>query len=489
MAPRPRQSSGSLQSPSRPPESQIEVLYNTAVQSFVRRDHVKTQAILSRLLDLLRQKAGGQRTLWYELDTIHEIANDQDGYDDWTIKTLKLSISSFASLYTDPPPTLSTLPDVISNLLPPAAPDRVLRYLYSLCEAHSLSPIPALLPPQLVSTLILASLKLRPSSSSLNFAHQLSEEWIAALPDHFIFSISMQSDIKDAKMKRKLESAREGYLKVVELFVGEVLSREGEWEMARGFLDGENVMGSKRKEALFKHVRIIQMTPSQPLPTPSPSSSLVLPSSSVSSSSKSRTASRATRSRSGSASSSSSSSERTARPNQPQLGMQGHKRKAPTKSSDDSKGKGKVMDQSASHVDSSLSSTPTTGGQGSGHIPSRGAMHVESTVKHLINSTLSILPTQWSKRVKSLLNGRMHYILGLPIPFFLLAMFLIRFQRNSTPTTVHGSTASSIDRVKRKLRLARVQQGGLWDWIRFYLRWWTAKFVGIWTLGTTITYV
>ncbi len=35
---------------------------------------------------------------------------------------------------------------------------------------------------------------------------------------------------------------------MVELFVGEVLAREGEFEMARAFLDGEIVMSSKRKE-------------------------------------------------------------------------------------------------------------------------------------------------------------------------------------------------------------------------------------------------
>ena len=54
----------------------------------------------------------------------------------------------------------------------------------------------------------------------------------------------------------QVEVAREGYLKVVELFVGEVLAREGEWEMARGFLDGETVMSSKRKEVRHHMTRL-----------------------------------------------------------------------------------------------------------------------------------------------------------------------------------------------------------------------------------------
>jgi hypothetical protein len=54
---------------------------------------------------------------------------------------------------------------------------------------------------------------------------------------------------------QKLEAAREGYIKVVELFVGEILVREGEWEMARAFLEGESVIGSKRKEVSLPCIR------------------------------------------------------------------------------------------------------------------------------------------------------------------------------------------------------------------------------------------
>ena len=241
-------------SPTRPAISQLEVLYNTAVQSFVRRDHVKVLSALSRLLSLLDKQKKKLRRPWYDLS---EPANGHlsngagAGKDEeWIIKTLKLLISSHANLYSDSPDDPSSLPDDVQKLLPPNAPDAMLDHCYRICIAYfpPSSRSKALLPPQLVSTFILASLKLRPAESALSFAHRLTEEWLAELPDGFLTLIGGRQKHKDAAQKKAVEGVREAYLKVVELFVGELLVREGDWEMARGFLDGESVMGSKRKE-------------------------------------------------------------------------------------------------------------------------------------------------------------------------------------------------------------------------------------------------
>jgi len=98
----------------------------------------------------------------------------------------------------------------------------------------------------------LASLKLRPEEDALSFAHKLGEDWLAGLPDSFVFALVSRRDgvrgTEGEEAQRRREGAKEGYLRVVELFVGEVLGREGEWGMARGLLEGEVVMGSKRKE-------------------------------------------------------------------------------------------------------------------------------------------------------------------------------------------------------------------------------------------------
>ncbi|KAK6910401.1 hypothetical protein I203_104433 [Kwoniella mangroviensis CBS 8507] len=486
------------------PISQIEVLYNTAVQSFVRRDHVKTQAVLSRLLSLLddqqnqnNARGKAKSTAWYDLDLDGVVDGEeveQVDVDEWMIKTLKLSISSPTSLYTDPPTKTTTLPKEITNLLPPTTPDKLLDHLLQLCKEHLSVDI---LPPQIISTLLLASLKLRPSPPSLDFAHRLSEDWLTALPDQFIAAISPQigNRVKDVKKTKRVEGAREGYMKVVELFVGEVLSREGEFEMARGFLDGENILGSKRKEALYKHLRTVQTTPQNQIPTPSPSSSLVLPSSSSS------------RSRSGSSSTtSSSSSERTARPNHvQQLGLQSQN--IPILSRD--KGKGKIEAKELEDVTGMDKDKVTSSGPGSGSKSSKLKNNpasesstsrsklseerdtaINSRIHQLI---LSIFPSSISQRLDSLLGNNLSYFLSIPIPLIIILTLIIRLRRRNQRRNMNSSlsptTQNGLVDVRTRLRLARIRQRGWWGWVMHYLNWWINKFGGVWKLGTTITYL
>lgn len=259
MPPRRSVSGSKAAGPARMAEAPTaEVLYNTAVQAFVRRDHVKTQATLARLLAQLKPTTDSSAAPWYDLDTTDRTQVPLGGGEageELLVKTLKLVISANTSLYTDPPQHTTGLPAEITPLLPPTPPEQLLAYTQG-----QLSPFCSdLLPPALLSTLLLASLKLKPASEALDYAHQVAEDWFTALPDAFILEIapaaptrkatpSVGSAASSAERKKQVESAREGYLKVVELFVGEVLAREGEFEMARAFLDGEIVMSSKRKE-------------------------------------------------------------------------------------------------------------------------------------------------------------------------------------------------------------------------------------------------
>lgn len=226
MAPSPRHG--------RDKPDQYEILYNSAVQAFVRRDHAKTQASLDKLLALTRNLPRDPEP-WYNLST---------GTEEWVTKTLKLAISANASLYSDPPRVFHN--SDIAHLLPPAPPAAMLEHIKQLCVTTYGAE---LLPPQLISTFLLAALKLGPSESALGFAHALAEDWLTALPDSFVHAIAQPvPPSASPAVRKRTDAAREGYIKVVELFVGEVLGREGEWEMARGLLEGEMVMGSKKKE-------------------------------------------------------------------------------------------------------------------------------------------------------------------------------------------------------------------------------------------------
>ena len=200
-----------------PPQSisTVDVAYSTAAQAFLRRDSTATHKALTHLLDLLRLLPPPRP--WTDFSKHPSTAKTTP--DETLVKSLKLYISAEATLATSP-----SLP--------------LLESLHSTC----LSFFSASLPPALVSTLLLASLKI-PDAVGLDFAHRLAEDWLTELPDDVVRSLNLETGDR-----RRVEVAKEGYLRVVEVFVGEVLVREGEWGMARALLDGEVVMGSKRKE-------------------------------------------------------------------------------------------------------------------------------------------------------------------------------------------------------------------------------------------------
>lgn len=241
--------------------SNFEILYNTAVQAFVRRDHIKSISTLLKLLDQLQSQSQSKR-VWYELHADQSRIEEKE-LEIWKEKILKLYISATVSLYSDSKATslpTEELGEDIPRLLPPASPDVLLTHLQRISESHTLpsNSDPKILPPSLVSTLLLASLKLQPTHAALDFAHKLAEDWLATLPDHVLHAISQGTGEEGgAGDKKKLEGIREGYLKITELFVGEVLVKEGEFEMGRAFLEGEEVMGSKRKEvSLLKKAKM-----------------------------------------------------------------------------------------------------------------------------------------------------------------------------------------------------------------------------------------
>lgn len=259
----PNGSSAPYSSPTRSTASQLEVTYNTAVQSFVRRDHPRTHSALSRLLKLLDDEPA-PTVPWFEYDGPVLAAAEKQA-EEWRNKILKLLISAFVSLYSDPPAQFDGLDSSTRTLLPPyTQPDALLAHLLHTCEKQALpgTALPKLLPPAIVSTLLLASIKLQPAPPALDFAHRLAEDWLAGIPDRVLLVISTGNGHAGAgkvphhahapEIKKRIEGIREGYIKVVELFVGEVLVKEGEWDMARSFLEGEGVMASKRKEVSLR---------------------------------------------------------------------------------------------------------------------------------------------------------------------------------------------------------------------------------------------
>lgn len=355
-------------------------------------------------------------------------------------KTLKLAISANASLYSDPPKNASALSSEVATMLPPASPRQMLSYIQNLCVSTYGG---SLLPPQLISTFLLASLKLQPLPESLEFAHQLVEDWLANLPDEFVLGIAAETKSAPSKKKKKLEQAREGYLKVVEIFIGEVLSREGEWEMARGLLEGEMVMGIKKKEALYRHLRNLQAKPVSQ--APSPAASGILPSPSPMRSSESE-----------------ASSEATARP-------AGSQMTPATEPSDTS-----TIQPTSTDSERTLPAVPHPS-QHRGQSPSRPSPENAGWIAAVFSPYLV-------EKIHS--YGGLQVVLGAPIAAIVVALLVLKRIRARAGRVVVAGSGNDV-----RERLRRVRNQGLLPLIQWAIRWWADKLAGVWKLGTTITYM
>ncbi|TXT03819.1 hypothetical protein VHUM_04340 [Vanrija humicola] len=231
--------------------------------------------------------------------------------------------------------------------------------------------------------------------------------------------------------------------------------------MARGLLEGEMVMGSKKKEALYRHLRALEANRSAP---PSPASSGILPSPSEGKE----------RSRSRSNSNATSSSEATARP--AGIGALGD---LTARSSRAVKGKAR-----ASRDESDADSTVQPPESEATAVPNKihvrpppaggsGAPRPRST-----NTVLSLLPLSLQHRLQDLWASG--WLPALPIPALIVLLLVYRRRRA-------GQAGTNVATVRERLQRARVQ--GLGPWFAWWLKWWAEKVAGVWKLGTTITYM
>lgn len=266
-------------------------------------------------------------------------------------------------------------------------------------------------------------------------------------------------------------------------------------------------------KALYKHLRTLESKDYLPSPAPSPSSSLILPSSSDSMSTEERGGrkrhSRSSRSPSIS-SSSSSSSEATARPGTAQQGSlqgTGHAlgqrmeqlrqiRKTGTDTGEESPHPSPTASQiSGSGISEStyrlVRSNPR--GSSSSRRGDNSSISRSNNMHPILQSLLDRLPNSISATLQSFSPLTLTAItLPLPLLIIFTVIRLRRSRRARQQTTIvggaRGGSGNTISQVQHRLQRVRAQEGW-WDWVLWYLKWWLAKFAGVWKLGTTITYV
>jgi hypothetical protein len=83
-------------------------------------------------------------------------------------------------------------------------------------------------------------------------------------------------------------------------------------------------------------------------------------------------------------------------------------------------------------------------------------------------------------------------MLPVPLVIVVLMIWIIRRRRKAGGRLMGAVTqavvvAGSTDLVQERLK--RVRGLGAREWFRLWLRWWWRKLVGVWTMGTSITYV
>jgi hypothetical protein len=211
-----------------------EALYQEATQAFLTCDYVTTHEALNKLLAMI-PPAMGTRAPWFEASRTTNAAEWNN--EKWTSKIIKLAITSSAALCKAKPPSQKAVEKLLDTS-PPITATWALQRGLELCQSQydavdRLDNIPA----TMMVTLLMNALKLGPEGVSR--AKTIVEDWLAQLP---------QAAFDAFQVRTGPEGAREDYLRVVDLYVGEILAREEEWEMASIFLETEPIMSSKRKE-------------------------------------------------------------------------------------------------------------------------------------------------------------------------------------------------------------------------------------------------
>jgi hypothetical protein len=83
-------------------------------------------------------------------------------------------------------------------------------------------------------------------------------------------------------------------------------------------------------------------------------------------------------------------------------------------------------------------------------------------------------------------------MLPIPLVIVVLLIWIVRRRRKAGGRLMGAVTQAvvvggSTDLVQERLK--RVRGLGALEWFRLWLQWWWRKLVGVWTMGTSITYV
>jgi hypothetical protein len=209
----------------------LRPLYTRAVRAFLHRDIVLTHSLLTSAFSLITPP------LTPALDSLTEYRRK------WDVLRITLEVT----IYTAPPPDSTSIPTALrSNALLSAAAllatlhTRSLR-LFAPADGPA-TPDPAFLPAQVLVTLALSSAKIGCPAAGRG----IIEEWLACRTSNA------------AAVNSAAVTAEDGYEKVLEVYILNILPALGEWAYARQFLGYETELPVQSRERLTTSLASLQ---------------------------------------------------------------------------------------------------------------------------------------------------------------------------------------------------------------------------------------
>ncbi|KAG9039425.1 hypothetical protein FRB95_010714 [Tulasnella sp. JGI-2019a] len=235
----------------------IRALYQRAVRAFLKRDTTETQSHIDAAFQLLTPPSfaypdslSSQRKKWdilrITLETTLYVSSASASHDadldDVSRTSFSPSASPSSSLYNRAANLLLSPPSLLATL-----------HTRSLCLFTPMNqakqPSPAFLPPQILVSLVLASLKL----NCPQVGRGMVEEWLARRP---LPPPAFMSSGNVPNGKRTGEDGEDdGYAKVVDVYCLHVLPRLAEWEYAMEFLKHEVELPTDRRARIIESLK------------------------------------------------------------------------------------------------------------------------------------------------------------------------------------------------------------------------------------------
>ena len=199
-------------------------LYNRAAHAFVHRDITQTHQLIEDAFAIIHPPT-------VSLDALTEHRRK------WDILRITVEIT----IYSSPPSRPDDLPDSLRHNLIESPPSLITSFyarslaLFTPLSSAKQKPTAAYLPPQVLITLVYASLRI----DCPDTGRAIIEDWLS------------RRDISLSTLEPSISSEatkKNGYEKVLELYCLQILPKLEQWEYAREFLEYEGELSHVARE-------------------------------------------------------------------------------------------------------------------------------------------------------------------------------------------------------------------------------------------------